>query len=86
VPNIQINGYDYISQRVLTADEQIANPEKSKAAILNYAFNSPIVIKDYRQFMSLANMFKAVVFVVYVDPNDSDSTQAVLEAMCRARL
>jgi hypothetical protein len=35
--------------------------------------------------MSLANMFKAVVFVVYVDPADRDNTQAVLEAMCKAR-
>ena len=30
-------------------------------------------------------MFKAIVFVVYVDPKDKDATKAVLEAMSEAR-
>jgi hypothetical protein len=48
------------------------------------AFNSPVLIKDYRQFFSLANMFKAVIMVVYVDPNDPNK-ERILEAMVEAR-
>lgn len=60
------------------------DPEKGQAKILNLAFNSPVLIKDYRQFFTLANMFKAVILVIYVDPSDPNK-ESILEAMVEAR-
>ena len=34
-------------------------PEDIHTEIMKYAFNSPIVINDYRAFFNLASMFKA---------------------------
>jgi hypothetical protein len=52
--NIELRGYDYISEKLLTFEEMADSPESCQAKILNYAFNSPVIIKDYRQFFSLA--------------------------------
>ena len=53
-PNIMLRGYNYISQRILTFEELGGAPEDCQAKILNYVFNSPVIISDYRQFFSLA--------------------------------
>ena len=83
-PNVKLNGYDFISEKAITAQAIKDDPEKGQAKILNLAFNSPVLIKDYRQFFSLANMFKAVIMVVYVDPQDPNKDR-ILEAMVEAR-
>ena len=57
----------------------------AQSVILNYAFNTAILIKDYRQFFTLAQMFKAIIFVVYCDPKDKKTYNKVLEAMISAR-
>ena len=69
-PNVRLNGYDFISEKVVTALDMKENPDNGQAKILKYAFNSPVLIKDYRQFFSLAQMFKAIILVIYVDPKD----------------
>ena len=43
------------------------------------------MIKDYRQFFSVANMFKAYIFVIYCDPKDKRGRKQVLDAMVEAR-
>ena len=53
--------------------------------MLGLAFNSPIVIKDYRQFFQLAQMFKALIFIMYVDPEDREAYQATLKTMVELR-
>jgi len=53
-PNIKLRGYEYISDKILSHEEMSSAPESCQGKILNYAFNSPITIKDYRQFFSLA--------------------------------
>lgn len=50
-PNVKLNGYDYISERLCTKEEMNdGTPDAVQAKVLGLAFNSPIVIKDYRQF------------------------------------
>jgi hypothetical protein len=44
-----------------------------------------VLIKDYRQFFTLAQMFKAVILVVYVDQKDIENREKILEAMVDAR-
>ena len=58
-PNINLEGYDYISDRLLTCKQMFGKPEDIHTEIMKYAFNSPIVINDYRAFFNLASMFKA---------------------------
>ena len=84
-PTHTINGYDFISERVLNSEEAVAERSLCQSKILNLAFNSPICVHDYRQFMSLAQMFKAMMLVVYVDPNDKQLHQKVLASMVEAR-
>ena len=52
---------------------------------MSAAFNSPIVVKDYRAFFSLAQMFKAQIFVIYCNPNDPDTEDKVLKAAIKAK-
>jgi hypothetical protein len=53
-PNVRLNGYDFVSEKAITAIDLKENPESGQAKILNLAFNSPVLIKDYRQFFTLA--------------------------------
>lgn len=69
-PNIKLEGYDYVSQMIVNSQDMMGPPEETHAKILSYAFNRPIVVNDYRAFFSLANMFKAQIFVIYCNPND----------------
>lgn len=43
-PNLQLRGYDFISEKILSHEEIIEAPENCKAKILNYAINSPVII------------------------------------------
>lgn len=83
--NIKLNQYPFISEKILSAEEMKSDPQGGQAKILNIAFNSPVMIKDVRQFFGLASMFKAEIFVVYCDPNDKDNYQKVMKAMVEAR-
>lgn len=47
-PNVKLNGYEFISEMVISAEELKNKPEEGQAKIMNYAFNSPVLIKDYR--------------------------------------
>jgi len=84
-PNILLNNYEFSSERILTGEDLTSTTTESRDKILNYAFNSPVMIKDYRQFFSLANMFKAVIVVVYCDPKDKKNRKKVLDSMVEAR-
>ena len=54
-PNINLNGYDFISERLCTVQEMMAErPDEVQGKVLSLAFNSPIIIKDYRQFFNIA--------------------------------
>jgi hypothetical protein len=85
MPNIKLNQYDFISEKILTAEEMKNDPQAAQAKVVNLAFNSPVLVKDVRQFFALAGMFKAVVFVVYSDPKDKDNHEKVMKAMVEAR-
>lgn len=56
------------------------------AKILENAFNSPIVIRDFMQFGVLSQKFKTNVVVVYCDPNkDPAFYRKVVKTMVNAR-
>jgi hypothetical protein len=42
----------------------------SYSKILQFAFNSPIVVHDYMQFAVLTQKFKTNTFVIYCDKKD----------------
>jgi hypothetical protein len=46
-PNVQIEGYDFIREKFITAKELEADPESGEAQIWNIAYNSPILIDKY---------------------------------------
>jgi hypothetical protein len=54
--NAKLCGYDYSSTRILTGEEiaKDSSGSTSYAKILQNAFNSPIVVKDYMQFATLS--------------------------------
>ena len=58
-PNINLEGYDYISERIVKSEDMQKPPEACHSTIMQYAFNSPIVVKDHRAFFTLANLFRA---------------------------
>jgi hypothetical protein len=49
-PNVSLRDYPFISQKILTKEEMAKNAEDCQVKVLNYAFNSPVLIKDFRQF------------------------------------
>jgi len=69
----------------MTAQDQVESPNACKAKILEFGFNSPIVVNDTQKFNDAVHRFKTTVFVVYVDPKDDEKRKEVLEAMCEAR-
>lgn len=86
--NARIKDYDYSSQKLLTSDDIDKDPQgmKSYAKILEQAFNSPIIVRDYMQFAMLTQKFKTNVFVVYCDPdNDPHLYTRLLKSLVRAR-
>jgi len=46
--NVNLNGYPFVSEVVASNEEVTSDPEGVQARVLNYAFNSPVLIKDYR--------------------------------------
>lgn len=59
---------------------------KCYAKILEHAFNSPIIVRDYMQFAMLTQKFKTNTFVVYCDPDeDPQLYNRMLKALIRAR-
>lgn len=54
--NAKVKDYDYSSERVLTGEEMEKDTQgmKSYAKILEQAFNSPIIVRDYMQFAMLS--------------------------------
>ena len=80
-----LNGYDFISEKILSCSDMVERNHHAQSVILNYAFNTAILIKDYRQFFTLAQMFKAIICVVYCDPKDKKTYNQVLDAMISAR-
>lgn len=83
--DVRLGGYGFSSEKIATKEELLKSSDRCRDRILNYAFNSPVLVKDYRQFFSLANMFKAVIFVVYCDPKDKKNRKKVLDSMVEAR-
>jgi outer membrane usher protein FimD/PapC len=68
--NAKLCGYDYSTIKILTSDEILKDSSGSVtyAKILEHAFNSPIVVRDYMQFAVLSQKFKTNALVVYCDP------------------
>jgi len=86
--NARIKDYDYSSQKLLTSDDIDKDPQgmKSYAKILEQAFNSPIIVRDYMQFAMLTQKFKTNVFVVYCDPEEDPLLyKRILKSLVRAR-
>jgi hypothetical protein len=69
--NVKLCGYDYSSHRILTANDIVADVSGSLtyAKILENAFNSPIIIRDFMQFGVLTQKFKTNTVVIYCDPD-----------------
>jgi hypothetical protein len=55
-PNAKLCGYDYSSNKILSSEEILKDTSGSVtyAKILEHAFNSPIVVRDYMQFAVLS--------------------------------
>ena len=86
--NVKLCGYDYTSSRILTAEEIVSDVSGSLtyAKILENAFNSPIIIRDFMQFGVLTQKFKTNTVVVYCDPEkDPEFFKKVQKAMVHAR-
>lgn len=45
-PNIKLGQYDFISEKIITAEEIKADPESGQTTILNLAFNSPVLVNN----------------------------------------
>ena len=86
--NVKLCGYDYTSNRILTQEETSKDTSgaQSYARILEHAFNSPIIIRDYMQFAVLTQKFKTNTLVIYCDPDrDPEQYNRVLKTLVRAR-
>lgn len=55
-PNAKLGGYNYTSSLIMTGEDILKDTagSKSYAKILEYAFNSPIIVRDYMQFAVLS--------------------------------
>jgi len=82
--NVKIQGYDYLSQKLMKRSEIESDKSKFMSKVLGFAFNAPIVINDGRQFISALQMFRGVAFVVYCD-KAHDQYDKVLETMVQCR-
>ena len=53
--NIKVAGYDHTCKKLLSAEEVVkdGSGSQSYAKILEHAFNSPIIVRDYMQFAVL---------------------------------
>lgn len=69
-PNIKLSDYDFTCTRILTNEDLVKDPtgSRSYAKILEHAFNSPIIVRDYMQFAVLNQKFKTNCLVIYCDP------------------
>lgn len=86
--NLTLCGYKYSSEKVLSGSELAADAlgSSSYAKILQHAFNSPIIVRDYMQFALLTQKFKTNVLVVYCDPEaDPEYFKQVQKSLVRAR-
>lgn len=54
-PNVKLQGYDYTSTRIITGEDlyKDVSGSSSFAKILEHAFNSPIIVRNYMQFAIL---------------------------------
>ena len=87
-PSATLCGYEYSSRRILTGAElqRDASGSASYGKILEHAFNSPIIVRDYMQFGVLTQKFKTNTLVVYCDPAKEPARyQQVLRCLVRAR-
>ena len=57
----------------------------SFAKILQFAFNSPIIVHDYMAFAMLNSKFKTNTFVIYCDQEDKENYNKILKALIKAR-
>ena len=81
-------GYEYSSRRILTGAELQSDVSGSASygKILEHAFNSPIIVRDYMQFGVLTQKFKTNTLVVFCDPaKEPVRYQQVIRSMVRAR-
>lgn len=81
-----MRGYDFISERILTSDKVSEDIQGSYAAILQHAFNSPVVVHDYMAFAMLNQKFKTNMLVIYCDPKHHPKEyRKILASLVRAR-
>jgi hypothetical protein len=74
-PNVNLRGYDFISQKIYDYQVEKENgPDEMSRKILEFAFNQPIIIKNYQQYFSIVGMFRASIVLAYVDPNDKEQS------------
>ena len=86
--NIKLCGYDYSSKKLLSSEEILADVSGSVtyAKILENAFNSPLIIRDFMQYGVLTQKFKTNTLVIYCDPEkDPEFFRKVQKAMVHAR-
>lgn len=83
--NTNLSGYKFKSEKILSCDEVANDATSSYASILQFAFNSPIVVHDYMAFAMLSQKFKTNMFVIYCDKEDKENYEKVLTALIKAR-
>ena len=66
--NIDIKGYKYTSEKILTKQQLIEDEDSSKAILAKLVLDSPVVINNQRQFHELYYMFRSDLLVFYCDP------------------
>ena len=87
-PNCKLCDYDYSSSKILTSEDILrdASGSQAYAKILEHAFNSPIIVRDYMQFAVLNQKFKTNALVVYCDPDEDPAFyRKVLKTLVSAR-
>lgn len=85
--NVEIEGYAYTSEVLLTEEECQESDEQSFAKIFQQSLNGPIIVHNYMQFGNLKMRFNCNILVVYCNPkvHGQETYDAVLKALVEAR-
>ena len=83
-PNVNMNGYEFVSEKILSWKQVMSDIGPLQVEILDMTLNKPILINDARQLQNIAQTFKGVIFLVYCHPSDP-SYGKLMKTLCEAR-
>ena len=85
--NVDITGYQFSSEKFLTAEQMKEDLEGSYATLAKLALNAPIVVHDTRTFYEICSMFKTDTLIIYCDPSihGEETYQKVVKSVLEAR-